>query len=104
MLDKLLEKPEAYRKNVALVASFVIGVAILATWLLIAGYGIQQTTVAIIEDGDYSIQEFKNNLPSIRQNETVVTELAKQDLTASVNIPGQDQEEVKSLWDKFLGR
>lgn len=104
MLDKILEKPEEYRRNVAIFATFVVGVAVVAAWLLIAGYNVRQSTFALINTEKPATEEFKNNLPSIRQEgESVVTELEKQNMAASANVPG-NTEEKKSIWDKFLGR
>ncbi|GEM_PF-1010548 len=102
MLNKILEKPEAYRRNVAIFATFVAGVAVVSAWLLIAGYNVRQSTFALINTDNSTSEDFKNSLPSIRQNgDSVVTELAKQNMAASANTPGEKE---KSLWDKFLGR
>lgn len=106
MLDKILEKPEAYRRNVAIFGTFVVGVAVVSGWLLIAGYNIRQSTFALINADNPATEEFRNNLPSIRQDgDAVATELSKQNMAASVNTPGASEgEEKKSIWDKFLGR
>ncbi len=104
MLDQLLEKPESYRRNVAIFATFVSGVAVVSVWLLIAGYNIRESTFAVINSGSTTSEEFRNSLPSIRQEgDTVATELSKQNMAASINGLGEKEEE-KSLWDKFLGR
>ncbi|MBT3356401.1 hypothetical protein HN784_01460 [bacterium] len=101
MLDQILEKPESYRRNVAIFATFVVGVAVVSAWLLIAGYNVRQSTFALINSDNQQSGEFRNSLPSIRQNgDSVTTELSKQDMAASVNVI----EKEKSLWDKFLGR
>ena len=103
MLNQILEKPEAYIKNVAIFVTFVIGIAVVSAWLLIAGYNVRQSTFAIINTSNPDSNEFRNNLPSIRQNgDNIATELSKQNMAANVNII--EKEKTKSLWDKFLGR
>ncbi len=104
MLDQLLEKSEDYRRNVAIFSTFICGIAVVAIWLLIAGYDIRQSTLAIINSGNTSSEEFRNSLPSIRQEgDTIVTELSKQNVAASINGAGTEIKE-KSLWEKFLGK
>lgn len=103
MLSKILEKPEEYRRNVAIFATFLVSVAIISGWLLIAGYNIRQSTIAIINADNPAIEEFRNNLPSVRQDgDTIATELSKQDMAASINTLSEEKE--SSIWDKFLGR
>jgi hypothetical protein len=105
MLEQLLEKPEAYRRNVALFATFIAGIAVVSVWLLIAGYNIRQSTFALIHKDENETKEFRNSLPSIKQDgDMVVTELSKQNAAASIGAGLETKEGEKSLWDKFLGR
>lgn len=105
MLDQLLEKPEAYRRNFALLATFIAGIAVVSVWILIAGYNIRQSTFALIHQDVSETEELRNSLPSVRQDGSVVmTELAKQNAAASIGAGLETKEGEKSLWDKFLGR
>lgn len=85
MLDRLLEQSESYRRKAAFVLTFVIGVAIFSVWLVIAGYNIKKFSGVQVDNNENprTVQQFKQNLPSIRQESTVVTELEKQDTAAS---------------------
>ena len=104
MLDEILKQSKEYRQKVAVLATFVVGIAIFSAWLLIAGYSIKKNTLATInsrEEEQATVQQFKQNLPSLRQNEVVVTELAKQGAKAG---EVASQEKKKSLLDKIFGK
>ena len=85
MLDRILEQSESYRRKVAFVFTFVIGIAIFSVWLVIAGYNVKKFSGVLIDNNENArtVQQFKQNLPSIRQEGTVITELEKQNAAAS---------------------
>ncbi|MEA1926345.1 MAG: hypothetical protein U9M90_03875 [Patescibacteria group bacterium] len=85
MLDRLLEQSESYRRKAALVLTFIIGIAIFSVWLVIAGYNVKKFSGVQTDNNENprTVQQFKQNLPSIRQEDTVITELEKQNTAAS---------------------
>ena len=105
MLDEILKQPKDYRRKVAALATFVIGIAIFSAWLVIAGYNIKKNAIAGImpEEETMTAQQFKKNLPSLRQDETVVTELAKQSTSAKAG-DVITEEERKSFLEKLFGK
>ncbi len=78
MLKELLEKPESYRRKVAFITTGIIGVIVFATWLIITQYNVKQAMTPTKTDHKTAAQQFRENLPSLNQNETITTELMKQ--------------------------
>lgn len=103
MLDRMLQQSESYRRKVALVLTFIIGVAIFSVWLVIAGFNVRKS--AELEDPQAdeaeTVQQFRNSLPTLSQEQEVTTELSKQN-AAKANEPA-DQKEKKSLLDRIFG-
>ena len=102
MLDRILQQSESYRRKVAFVLTFIIGVAIFSVWLVIAGFNVRKS--AELEDPQVeeaeTAQQFRNSLPNLSQEQEVTTELSKQN-AAKASEPA-DQEEKKSLIDRIF--
>lgn len=78
MIEKILEKPEHHRQKVAYIATLVVGVFIFSAWLVIANFNIRQAFNPYGKEEDTKVaQDFKKTLPSLRQSESVTTELTK---------------------------
>ena len=77
MLNQFLEKPENYRRKVAFIATGIIGIIIFSIWLIISKYRIKQTFnhKAPVKT---ATQQFKETLPSLKNNQSITTELMKQ--------------------------
>lgn len=100
MLDRILEQSESYRKKVAVGLTFIISIVIFSAWLMIAGHNMQTATQ--IETNETQVaQQFQQNLPSLRQEKTVRTELEKQGV--ATNAKEVVPEENRSFFDKILG-
>ncbi len=100
MIEKILDKPEHHRRRIAFIATSVIGVFIFSAWLVIANFNIRQAFNPLEEKDTKMAQGFKDSLPSLRQSETVTTELAKDQSATTQN--DQDVEEAvkedKPFW------
>ncbi len=118
MINKLLEKPESYRRKVAFVATGVIGFVVIAVWLTITNYNMKQALAPDASEVKIA-DSFRQNLPSLRQTETVQTELSKQQAAKSggvvtgekeqkviINEDGEEVlvEEKKSFWAVLFGK
>ncbi len=79
MLSNLLEKSEKERQRAALIITGVIGVIIFSAWLTIAGFDIKQAVITPGQEDRLkkNYLAFQGELPSVRQTESVTTELAK---------------------------
>jgi hypothetical protein len=79
MLNNLLKKTEKERQRAAFIITGIIGVLIFTAWLTIAGFDIKQavTTPGEKEQLKENYLAFQGQLPSVRQTESVTTELAK---------------------------
>ena len=100
MIEKILDKPERHRRKVAYLATLVIGVFIFSAWLVIANFNIRQAFNPLKKEDTRLAQDFKNSLPSLRQSETVTTELAKDQSAAVQNDQGAEEtdKESKPFW------
>jgi hypothetical protein len=101
MIEKILEKPEHHRQRVAYIATLVIGVFIFSAWLIIANFNIRQAFNPYKQDETKTVQGFEKNLPSLRQSESVTTELAKDQGAAMESESAQEteaSEEEKPFW------
>lgn len=105
MLDEILKQSKDYRTRVALLATFVIGIAIFSAWLVIAGYNLKKQALKrlIPEEQTVTAQQFKKNLPSLRQDETIVTELSKQSAGAKAG-DVISEEERNSFLEKLFNK
>ena len=101
MIEKLLDKPEHHRQKVAYLATFVIGVMIFSAWLVIANFNVKQAFNPAQEEENKVAQDFKNSLPSLRQSESVTTELMKGNTAATQGQEQQEEKEEKKPWWKF---
>ncbi len=97
MIEKILDKPEHHRRKVAFLATSIIGVFIFSAWLVIANFNIRQAFNPLEEKDTRLAQDFKNSLPSLRQSETVTTELAKDQGTAT-----RDDQETEFNIGRFI--
>jgi len=103
MLDRILQQPEPYRRKIAYLLTFVIGIAIFSVWLVIAGFDVNKSSRGPT-DQDNEVQtakQFQNNLPTLSQEQQVTTELSKQN-AAKAN-DSITQEEKQSVTDKLFG-
>jgi len=66
-LEKLLEKPESYRRKIAFLVTIVFGVVIFSIWLLIARYNIKQAF--------NRVKVPTSPLPTLQEN--ITTEMVK---------------------------
>ena len=100
MIEKILDKPEHHRRRVAFIATSVVGVFIFSAWLVIANFNIRQAFNPLKEEDTKLAQDFKSSLPSLRQSETVTTELAKDQGAATQNDQAAEEpaEEDKPFW------
>ncbi len=106
MIDDLLKKPESYRKKVAFIATGILGVMIFSVWLMIASYNVKEAFNNTKDEGSRMAGQFKDSLPSVRQTDSVVTELEKRG-AASVKIKGLEYEETeddRSFYERTFGR
>jgi predicted PurR-regulated permease PerM len=79
--DKLMEKPQRYRRNVALSITVVVGLFIFSAWLLITGFELQQATKPENLSKN-TAENLKNDIPSLKK-EAYKTQLMQQENTAS---------------------
>ena len=77
MLKQLLEKPESYRRKFAFIITAILGVIIFSIWLIITQYNIKQA-FNNNRPQKTATQQFRENLPSLNNNQTITTELMKQ--------------------------
>ena len=100
MIEKFLEKSEHHRQRVAYVATLVIGVFIFSAWLVIANFNIRQAFNPYNNEETKLVQELEKNLPSLRQSESVTTELAKNQGATEVDSTDETEmtEEEKPFW------
>lgn len=82
-LNNLLKQPEGIRRFVAYFATAIIGVVLISAWFLISSYNMSQTINPEIKT-DQTANNFRKNLPELRQTDSVMTELNKQQ-TAKIN-------------------
>ncbi len=78
MLKELLEKPESYRRKVAFIVTGIIGVVIFAIWLIITQYNVKQAMAPTETNHKTATEQFRESLPSINKQESITTELMKQ--------------------------
>ena len=103
MIEDLLKKPKSYRKKVAFIATAVLGTMIFSVWVMIASYNIKEAFNATGDDETVASQ-FKKELPSMRQTDSVMTELEKRG-AASVRIRGiENEEDDRTFYEKTFGR
>lgn len=76
-LNNLLKQPESIRRFVAYFATAIIGVVLISAWFLISSYNMSQTINPEIKT-DQTANNFRKNLPELRQTDSVMTELNKQ--------------------------
>lgn len=100
MIEKLLDRSERHRRKVAYFVTLVIGVVIFSAWLVIANFNIRQAFNPLEEQDTKLAQDFRNSLPSLRQSETVTTELTKDQDAAVQNDQDSEEpgEESKPFW------
>lgn len=103
MLDRILDQSESYRKKVAFLLTFIVGVAIFSAWLVIAGFNVQKSSALRDDPNDETkaAQQFKNSLPTLSQEQEVKTELSKQNAAKASD--AAVEEDKKSIFDKFFG-
>jgi len=78
MLNNLLKKPESYRRKVAFVATAILGIIIFSIWLIITQYNVKQALNPDRKEIKTASQQFRESLPSLNNNQTITTELMKQ--------------------------
>jgi len=78
MLNNLLEKPESYRRKVAFVVTAILGIIIFSIWLIITQYNVKQALNPGKKEIKTASQQFRESLPSLNNNQTITTELMKQ--------------------------
>ncbi|MEA2006812.1 MAG: hypothetical protein U9O20_01465 [Patescibacteria group bacterium] len=101
MMKRILEKSEHYRQRVAYVATLIIGLFIFSAWLIIANFNIREAFNPYSQDQTKMAQEFEKNLPSLRQSESVTTELVKNHSAGSEGESTDETEmteEEKPFW------
>lgn len=76
-LNNLLKQPESIRRFVAYFTTAIIGVVLISAWFLISSYNMSQTINPEIKT-DQTANNFRKNLPELRQTDSVMTELNKQ--------------------------
>jgi len=77
MLDKLLKKPEEYRRKIAIVITGMTGILIFAIWLFITQQNIKEAVRPNKSEIKTASQQFRESLPSLNESETITTELMK---------------------------
>ncbi len=77
MLQKILDKPESYRRKISLLATGVFGVIIFVIWLVITQHDIKQAVRPKKEPIKTASQKFKESLPPLNTQEVITTELIK---------------------------
>lgn len=101
MLEKMLEKSEHYRQKVAYIATLVIGVLIFSVWLVIANFNVRQAFNPYNKEETKMANKFEKKLPSLRQSESVTTELAKKQgktMEEKATDETKNIEEKKPFW------
>jgi uncharacterized protein YoxC len=77
MLEQLLDRPEEYRKKIAIITTGMFGILIFAIWLIITQHNIKQAVRPTKSTTKTASQQFRESLPSIDTQETLTTELMK---------------------------
>ena len=103
MIERILQKSEAYRRKVARLLTFIIGIAIFSAWLVIAGFNVRISSTPRVdpEDEAQTAQQFRSNLPNLSQEQEVTTELSRQNAAKATEAMPQE-EEKKSIIDRFF--
>ncbi len=78
MFNKLLKKPENYRRKVAFIATAILGIIIFSIWIIITQYNVKQALNPSRKDIKTASQQFRESLPSLDNNQAITTELMKQ--------------------------
>ncbi len=68
MYKKILEKPESYRRKLAIILTAVIGILIFAIWLFITQFQLRQSIEREPVTGPSDLEEFEKSLPNISTN------------------------------------
>jgi hypothetical protein len=102
MLQEILEKPEHHRRKLAYLATFVVGVFIFSAWLMIASFNVKQAFDPFAEEEEALAQDFRSTLPSLRQENSVTTELVKNPPEAEEAAPQEVEEEEKPFWKRIF--
>lgn len=87
--DKILEKPESYRKKVAYAVTGVLGIFIFSAWALVTSQNLKKMAAPKeIAPETQTADEIKKKLPSLKE-ETLKTQLMKE----QGNNPDEQQKE-----------
>jgi hypothetical protein len=80
MLKQLLDKPESYRKKVALFVTAILGIIIFTIWLIITQHNVQEAiNTNQLKNVKTANQRFEDSLPKLNDNQTILTtELMRQ--------------------------
>ncbi len=68
MHKKILEKPESYRRRLAIILTAIIGILIFAIWLFITQFQLRQSIEREPVTGPSDLEEFEKSLPNISTN------------------------------------
>ena len=85
MLDEILKKPESYRKKIAYISTFVVSIMVFSVWMIIAEYNMRQSVKIDPNEKAKYAKDFRKSLPSLKQKDAVVTELAKRKTLGKAN-------------------
>lgn len=95
--DKLLEKPEPYRRKVAIITTAVLAVMIFSAWLMITTVSLRQTAQKQAKETEKAQPEQKN-LPSFEDEPSVKTRLMEQQEKQTQTQPA-DQTQTEKMPD-----
>lgn len=94
-LDKLLEKPESYRKNVAMAATAILAILIFSAWLMLTSISLKQA--AQTQEKESEAEKLKEQqLPSFKEEPSIKTRLMEQ----QEQTPGVPTTKAPSLIDQ----
>lgn len=65
MYKKILEKPESYRRKLAIILTAIIGILIFAIWLFITQFQLRQSIEREPITNPSDLEEFEKSLPNI---------------------------------------
>lgn len=81
IIENILEKPKKYRKKVAYMTTGVIGLAIFAAWIVIAGSSVKQAINPDSQDGSKNTADSSSTL----RQESLKTKVINQEKTPDKN-------------------